>query len=315
MGNVIPLNPSSHAVDYSSKDSKSSDEKIQNIENIDIPDTGEPGTVLHHDLVHLPANKLRKKYHREASSHRNMSSRTKKRGGTVGHEFRKFSEFLRHVGPCPGPGYTLDRIDNSNLDYAPGLVRWADKKTQNNNKSDTIFLTDSDGTTRPLTEWAQRTDQKANTLRGRCRSGWSDPEVIHGRELSRNRVWNMTPWPEGKEKEWERRYQNHATTGKLYRENQNRVEFLHQFSRYEVIGYTRQLEELERSNVASDSTEKDLARIVELKKLIKKFRSCMALAEKKRQRQNSPEQKKCFANRKGGLGRKIEETLWEMVND
>lgn len=318
MGNVIPLKQSSHAVDYNSKDCKSSPEKIQSIENIALPDTEVPGkadTDFYDDLAHLSATKLGKKYSREYNSFRNMSPRAKEHGGTVAPEFKTFKGFLAHVGPCPGPDFTLDRINNENRNYGPDLVRWADKKTQNNNKGDTIFLTDSDGTKRPLTEWAQLTGQKANTLRGRRRIGWSDPEVIHGRISSRNRIWNGTPWPDGEEKAWERLYQDHATTGKLSRKDQNRVDFLHQFSRYEVIGYTRQLEELERINVASGPTEKRLARIVELKKLIKKFRSCMALAERKRQRQNSLEQKKCFANRKGGLGRKIESTLWELVND
>lgn len=318
MGNVIPLKQFSHAVDYNSKDSKSSHEKIQSKETIALPDTLEPGKAgndFDHDLAYLSATKLGEKYHREYNSFRNMSPRAKKHGGTVAPEFKTFNGFLRIVGPCPGPDFTLDRINNENRDYGPGLVRWADKKTQNNNKGDTIFLTDSDGTKRPLTEWAARTGQLANTLRGRRRSGWSDTEVIHGRHSSRNRGWNATPWPDGKEKHWERLYQDHATTGKLSRENENRVGFLHRFSRYEVIGYTRQLEELERINMASRPTEKGLARIVELKKLIKEFQGYMALAERKRRRQKSLQHKQCFVNRKGGLGRKIESTLWELVND
>jgi hypothetical protein len=317
MGNVIPLKQFSHTVDYNSKDYVSSPENIESKETIDFPDTVEPGTAgtdFDNDLVHLSATKLRKKYHREYNSFRNMSPRAKEHGGTVDPEFKTFKGFLSHVGPCPGPDFTLDRIDNENRDYGPDLVRWADKKTQNNNKGDTVFLTDSDGTKRPLTEWAQRTGQKANTLRGRCRSGWSDTEVIHGRKLSRDRVWNITPWPEGKEKHWERLYQRHVMTGNHSQNGGDRVDFLRRFSRYEVVGYTKQLERLEYLNLDADLTEKSLARIVELKKLIKEFEGYVALAERKRQRENSLERKKSFANRTGGLGREIESTLWEQVH-
>ena len=44
-----------------------------------------------------------------------------------------FSGFFSHIGPHPGPGYSIDRIDNDK-GYHPGNVRWADAKTQANNQ-------------------------------------------------------------------------------------------------------------------------------------------------------------------------------------
>jgi len=46
---------------------------------------------------------------------------------------RDFTAFLYEIGLRPGPGYSLDRIDNSR-GYEPGNVRWADASTQNRNR-------------------------------------------------------------------------------------------------------------------------------------------------------------------------------------
>jgi hypothetical protein len=317
MNNIISMKDFLTEHDTSSEEPSSSFQETTSKESTEATSTelkGDSGEQHLSDIQNLTRTELGEKYKAEYSSWRNMKQRAKAEA-IIRPEFDDFCSFLRHVGPKPAPNYTLDRIDNENPSYGPGLVRWASKKTQNNNRSNTLFLVDADGTRKTLTEWAQTTGEKPDTLRRRRRDGWSDPEVIHGRSLARDRVWNMTPWPVGKEKGWERLYQDHATTGKLSRENENRVGFLHRFSRYEVIGYTRQLEELERINAASGPTEKGLARIVELKKLIKEFRGYVTLAERKRQRQNSLQRKKSFANRTGGLGREIESALWELTND
>jgi hypothetical protein len=42
------------------------------------------------------------------------------------------------MGPKPTPAHTLDRTDNAVGAYGPDLCQWADKVTQNNNKSDNI---------------------------------------------------------------------------------------------------------------------------------------------------------------------------------
>lgn len=56
------------------------------------------------------------------------------RGITVCAEWiDDFESFLDHIGLRPGPGYSLDRIDNDG-NYEPGNVRWATALQQNNNQ-------------------------------------------------------------------------------------------------------------------------------------------------------------------------------------
>lgn len=53
--------------------------------------------------------------------------------------FVSFEQFLKEVGPRPGPEYSLDRID-VNGHYAPGNVKWSTPTEQANNR-------------RPSSEW------------------------------------------------------------------------------------------------------------------------------------------------------------------
>ena len=55
------------------------------------------------------------------------------RGINVHPLFFDFKKFIEHIGPRPGSGYSIDRID-VNGDYAPGNVRWATVREQNSNK-------------------------------------------------------------------------------------------------------------------------------------------------------------------------------------
>lgn len=44
-----------------------------------------------------------------------------------------FLAFYRHIGPKPGPGYSVDRINNEG-NYEPGNVRWLTMKQQCQNR-------------------------------------------------------------------------------------------------------------------------------------------------------------------------------------
>ena len=113
---------------------------------------------------------LRKRWPKEHNSHRGMLDRRKTRGAKVADEFLRFDCFLAEVGPCPGEGFTLDRIDCFDPEYSPDKVRWASKTTQSNNRSNTRLI-QFNGAQVPLSEVARCVGVKPDTLRKRVSRG------------------------------------------------------------------------------------------------------------------------------------------------
>lgn len=168
------------------------------------------------DAETMRATELRQKYKLTYDSWRNMKSRAKEEGFPVEPEFLAFRDFLRHMGPRTAEHVTIDRRDRQT--YGPMNCRWLDKKGQANNRGVTIYLI-CDGIRQPLTVWAEQTGQKPGTLRARrARSGYSDCEIIYGKDrpvegFGRNPfMWRPWPsfWPDDKAKQdwWEDKYQH-----------------------------------------------------------------------------------------------------------
>jgi len=257
------------------------------------------------DIQKLKRTELSEKYKAEYTSWRNMKQRAKT-GAIIHPDFDDFGSFLRHVGPRPTANYTLDRIENENPTYGPGLVRWASKKTQNNNRSNTLHLVDRDGTTRTLTEWAEIKGIKPDTLRRRRRNGWTDHEVINGRELTPDRVLNITPWPKGEAKEWEGLYQQHRQEDRLLA-GEDRIAFLKNISRGRLITAMEQLAELDNLACDYDLSEVGLEKNVKLLDEIIHCRENITHSERERRRQY--QQNKQIARRPGDFSPEMEAKL------
>ena len=90
------------------------------------------------------------------------------RGITVYSGWRRsFEAFLRDVGPRPGFGYSIDRIDNDR-GYEPGNMRWATAKEQARNRSTNKLVTHNNKT-QTIAEWAEELELEFPTLARRLR--------------------------------------------------------------------------------------------------------------------------------------------------
>jgi len=172
------------------------------------------------DIETLSLTKLRQKYSSESYSHMNMLARRKTHDAVVHEKFLKFKSFLGFMGPVPAPGYTLDRLDSADPEYAPGKVRWASKKEQALNKQNVILLKGANGDLRPLTEWAEILKIPATTLKSRKARDWTDAEVLYGKKSKKSTFTYAKasakyhpaasfPWPKfpAPTEGWEARYQ------------------------------------------------------------------------------------------------------------
>ncbi len=94
------------------------------------------------------------------------------RGIAVCEQWRtSFETFLADMGRRPGPGFSIDRIDN-NHGYEPGNCWWATTKQQARNYRRNHLLTWR-SRTMTMVEWAEETGIPYSSLEGRLRLGWT----------------------------------------------------------------------------------------------------------------------------------------------
>lgn len=154
---------------------------------------------LDNDLSMLSRTALKNKYQNAYNSWKNRKH-SAKADGNWDITFDDFGDFLRIMRAPPSSEHTLDRIDNDNPRYWPGLCRWADKKVQANNRSTTIMLK-SEGINKPLTAVATEAGIPPRLMRLHYKrgafdnSGWTLGERPRDGTLFGKDPHTYKPWP------------------------------------------------------------------------------------------------------------------------
>ena len=94
------------------------------------------------------------------------------RGIEVYQEWRdSFLAFYNYIGKRHSKKHSIDRINNEG-NYCPGNIRWADRKTQNNNSRRNHLIT-IDGVTKTIAQWAKTMDISPLTICNRLQNNWT----------------------------------------------------------------------------------------------------------------------------------------------
>jgi hypothetical protein len=92
------------------------------------------------------------------------------RGITMCERWNSFEVFLEDMGARPGPGYSIDRINNDG-NYEPSNCRWATGREQGGNKSSNRVI-EWRGERRTVSDWARHVGLHVYTLTQRLDADW-----------------------------------------------------------------------------------------------------------------------------------------------
>lgn len=98
------------------------------------------------------------------------------KGITVCPRWLVYQNFINDMGIRPNSSYSIDRIDNTK-GYFKNNCRWASKKEQAVNRTNTIFIQYKD---QPLTveQLALELNIPITTIKNRLRRNWSHERII-----------------------------------------------------------------------------------------------------------------------------------------
>lgn len=103
------------------------------------------------------------------------------RGISVCERWQTFANFIADMGAKPSPKHSIDRIDNDG-DYEPQNCRWADRRTQQKNRRNAVYVT-IEGQRYWATDLAEKVGVKTDTIIERAAKGLPLKKVLSKKPL------------------------------------------------------------------------------------------------------------------------------------
>lgn len=101
-----------------------------------------------------------------------------------------FEIFYSDMGDRPGPGYSIERVNNDG-DYCPENCKWATAGEQARNRSTTVMIT-AEGRTMTAAEWARELNMSQTTISERISRGWTPARAVSEPVIRKQRKWQKT---------------------------------------------------------------------------------------------------------------------------
>lgn len=134
-----------------------------------------------HPLYTCYHNMIRRCYDTNHYNYKNYGGRGIK---VCDRWLNNFWDFVNDMGDKPSGDYSLDRIDN-NKEYSPDNCRWADRKTQANNRRSQTMI-EYQGVCKSLSVWSRELGFKYVTLKKRLdKNPGISPEKLFEKPLDK----------------------------------------------------------------------------------------------------------------------------------
>lgn len=113
-------------------------------------------------------------YNEKSANYKNYGGRGIKVCNDWFNNFESFYDWSMANGYADD--LTIDRID-VNGNYEPSNCRWADKETQENNKTSNVIIA-YNGQTMNISQWAKKLNIPVGVLLNRRHLGWDDERIV-----------------------------------------------------------------------------------------------------------------------------------------
>jgi hypothetical protein len=144
------------------------------------------------DALAMTKGELQRTYQAEYNSLRSRRQQAKARHIPYSDSLKDIRDWLIHLGPRPGKGFTVDRV-KPGKGYRPGNLRWATKLEQTQNRKVTKWHSLPTGERLTTKQLAVRHNMSYSAVYKRLQRGWTIERLLHLATPAGLEAWRFPP--------------------------------------------------------------------------------------------------------------------------